>query len=602
MKLLRWVSAIGLAVLTPLASANPAGTGLPNAVEAVPHLQLNNQDLAARFLAQATFGGTPEEIDALARRLQASPKTAFADWIDDQMKRPVTPTDLSLNVFRTAFPPDYPRSGYRHHTNDAAAVRASLMISDDQLELRRKVAYVLSQIFVVSDHNTNLISSPEGMCEFDDILVKDAFGPFLTVLSDVTYDPVMLEYLTLLGSAKAGFYNPGSRPDENYAREVMQLFTIGLVKLNLDGTVVTDAKGRAIPTYDQPTITEVARAFTGLILPTAMTEALAGPADLKTMDLTGIDLSGDKKFHLVVVKKGHPRLGRDAIDEKHHDTGAKSFLGATLPAGQTTEQDINQTLAILARHPNTAPFLAKAMIQHLATSNPSPDYVKRVSLAFLNNQGSIGALVKAVLLDPEARNPAEAKSDQFGKLREPWLRYTQLARAFKAERADTAPYVPAVKNYLLARLGEFPFAAPSVFNFYLPTYQSPGVVAQRNRGASDAKTLVVDPEFEIMDSNTAFTLPNLFLDILDEKGGKGAKAQLPTLNLAPQMALADDPKALVDNVDLLLTAGMMSDRTRSIITQAVAELAPVDNDTVRRERAKLAIYLTLLSPDYAVQK
>jgi len=336
--------------------------------------------------------------------------------------------------------------------------------------------------------------------------------------------------------------------------------------------------------------------------PTGMAEAQASPADLKTMDLTGIDVSGDKKLHLVLVKKGHPRFGRDAIDEKHHDTGEKSFLGATLPAGQTTEQDINQTLAILAHHPNTAPFLAKAMIQHLVTSNPSPDYIRRVSMAFLNSQGRIGALVKAVLLDPEARNPVQAKSDAFGKLREPWLRYTQLARAFKAERADTAPYIPAVQSYLLPRLGEFPFSAPSVFNFYLPTYQSPGVVAQRNRGASDGKILIVDTEFEIMDSNTAFTLPNLFLDILDEKGGKGAKAQLPTLDLSPQIALADNPQMLVDNVDLLLTAGMMSDRTRTIITDAVAELSPVGSDKVRRERAKLAIYLTLLSPDYSVQK
>ena len=213
------------------------------------------------------------------------------------------------------------------------------MISDTNNELRRQVAYALSQIFVISDQDNPLAGANEGMCDWYDLLYKDAFTDFSTILHDVTYHPAMAEFLSLDGNAKAGFYNATSRPDENYAREVMQLFTIGLVQLNRDGSTLIDANGHAIPTYTQPEITEVARVFTGLKYPTDMMLVHAN--------------------NKVAYFKRPVRWGRDVIDEKRHDTGSKTFLGQTLPAGQDTAKDIDDTLNLLCNHPNCAPFFRK---------------------------------------------------------------------------------------------------------------------------------------------------------------------------------------------------------------------------------------------------
>ena len=231
------------------------------------------------------------------------------------------------------------------------------MISDKTNELRRQVAYALSQIFVISDQDNALGDAVEGMSEWYDLLYKDAFSDFSTILHDVTYHPAMAEFLSLDGNAKAGFYNANSRPDENYAREVMQLFSIGLVQLNMDGSTVIDANGHAIPTYTQPEITEVARVFTGLKRP--MGDIIT---HRKTKD-------GKETF---AYQKRPVSFGHDEIDEKRHDTGSKTFLGQTLPAGQDTAKDIDDTLQILLQHPNAGPFFARGMIQRLVTSNPSP--------------------------------------------------------------------------------------------------------------------------------------------------------------------------------------------------------------------------------------
>lgn len=571
----------------------------PNLV-AVPNLNLTNEQLASRFLNQATCGATPEDIASLAAALATNPRGAYADWLKDQFAREPSDDDLSLNIFRTYFPPNYPVYGYRQHTHDAAAVRASLMISDNKNELRRKVSYVLSEIFVVSDEDAGLVGAPEGMCDWYDLLFKNAFSDFTNLLTEVTYSPVMSHYLSSAGNAKAGFFNKGSRPDENYAREIMQLFTIGLYDLNRDGSYVTDNHGKPIASYNQNTITEMARVFTGLKYPTGMGEGRAKGKD----------------FRQWVAKKGSVRFGRDEIDERKHDTDEKTVFMTKIPAGQDTAKDIADALNILVNHPNTAPFFAKAMIQHMVTSNPSPAYVKHVADAFVNNHGDLKAVITAVLLDPEARNPSCALDDQYGKLREPWMRVTQLTRSFKAIPKEQQPYYNVYKANMLSKLGEYPFAAPSVFNFFLPSYQSPGVVTRRNLGATDAETLVVAPEFQIMNSNTSLLTPNYIMDLvyndgygreenkpdkMTKHGLQGNKRGLPQLDLSPQLKLAANAKDLIDNVDTLLTSGMMSQHTREIISTAVNAVDPADEDSML-QRTQMAIYLTMMSPDYAIQK
>ncbi len=425
------------------------------------------------------------------------------------------------------------------------------------------------------------------MCDWYDLLYKDAFTDFHTILTDVTYHPVMSDFLSDAGNAKAGFFNKNSRPDENYAREVMQLFTIGLVQLNLDGTPKIDGEGHAIPTYSQNEIPEVARVFTGLMYPMGdVMSGVKGPSGVITM----------------VTKQGQVRVGRDIIQERRHDTGEKSFLGQSLPEGQTAEKDIADTLDILCNHPNCAPFFAKGMIQRLVTSNPSPEYVRRVAQAFLDSKGDMKTVISAILLDDEARNPAYARRETYGKLREPWLRITQMARAFQAKADTQQPYYPLSEKLMLNKLAQYPLSAPSVFNFYLPNYQSPGVVSERNATATDATNLTVDPEFQIMNSNTALLLPNLIMDSLKSDTPDPKRKSFLTLDLTTQINLANDPAALINNVSTLLTGGTMSDHSRTVITEAVGKVLPDNDPQVLKERVRMAIYLTMISPDYAVQK
>jgi uncharacterized protein (DUF1800 family) len=597
------IIATGLIFFSGAAQAQKMNISPSDGAEVQPNTQLNNDQLAARFLDQASAGATPQDVASLSAALAAHPDTAFSDWLNAQYAKPVQDSDLSLTIFRSMYDNQTAKASYHYHANEAAEVRASLMISDNNNELRRQVAYALSQIFVVSDQDNPLEQFGEGMCDWYDLLYKDAFTDFHTILTDVTYHPAMSDFLSDAGNAKAGFFNKNSRPDENYAREVMQLFTIGLVQLNLDGTQQVDGEGHAIPTYTQDEIPEVARVFTGLMYP-------------KGDVFTGVK-GGNATTPLKRVQ-GQVRFGRDVIDERRHDTGEKSFLGHTLPAGQNTDKDIADTLDILCNHQNCAPFFAKGMIQRMVTSNPSPAYVRRVAQAFLDNKGDMKAVITAILLDPEARDPKFAHKEDYGKLREPFLRVTQLARAFQAIPVTpqspsiypaSDPMVPLIpvpyplrEKEMLMRIGQYPTAAPSVFNFYLPNYQSPGIVSERNKNATDAMTLTVDPEFQIMNSNTALLLPNMIMDSLKADPLDARKRGNLCFDLTTQINLANDPAALVDNVTTLLTGGTISDHSRQVITDAVGKLLPTTDPEVLKERARMAIYLTMISPDYAIQK
>ena len=329
---------------------------------------------------------------------------------------------------------------------------------DDQL--RQRVAFALSEILVVSQQGA-LIDAPYSLADFYDQLALNAFGNYRDLLEIITLHPAMGVYLSMLGNQKP---NPALniRPDENYARELMQLFSIGLVELNLDGTVRTDGLGQPIPTYDQAVIEGFAHVFTGW------------------------NYAGAPSFPQAFRNDNNQTVPMQ-LYPAYHDEGAKQLLnGVTIPAGQTGDQDLRMALDNIFNHPNVGPFIAIRLIQRLVTSNPSPGYVSRVASVFNNNgfgeRGDLGAVVKAILLDDEARPAMHMEID--GKIKEPLLRLTQLWRAYNAQsQSGVFPLFPA---YII--FGQGPLQASHVFNFFSPFYAPPGEI--RNSG-------LVAPELQI---------------------------------------------------------------------------------------------------------
>ncbi|MBE2181189.1 MAG: DUF1800 domain-containing protein [Chthoniobacterales bacterium] len=541
---------------------------------------------AARFLNQATCGATQEEIDSLAIELQAKPETALADWIGREVARPITGRDLVLDSFRRFFPPDYPNYGYRQRVQEANALRAGMMI-DSPLQLRTRMAYALGQIFVVSNQG-DLNGAPEGMCDWQDMLFKNAFGRFDDLLMNVTTHPCMGYFLSSAGNAKAKFLSSNSRPDENYAREVMQLFTIGLYELKPDGSYAVKA-GSLVPTYDNDDITELARVFTGMIYPKGPVERMKRDRKARTMTV-------------FINPNGNVRYGAMMFDERRHDDGAKKFLdGRRLPPRRPAEEEIRDVIDRLSVHPSTAPFISRALIQRFVTSNPSPAYVRAVADVFRKTGGDLKEVLTAILLHPEARTPDRAKAETAGKLREPWLRFTHMARAFRAKPSADPPWFATYQRRLLSTLGQFPLASPSVFNFYMPSYEPPGEITERNESVPLTELPLVGPEFQILHATTAVMTPNHLLEVVDAEERRRPGKHSMVLDLGPQVALADRPQELLQNIDLLLTGGAMSDSTREIILKAV-NAVPDGSVAALRERAKLAVYLAMISPDYVIQR
>jgi Protein of unknown function (DUF1800)/FG-GAP-like repeat len=364
---------------------------------------------ASHFLAQATFGPRMSEIDALSQ-------SSFDAWLTTQFAKPQT---LHLPPV-TAYLLTLPEADRRGQTAFYWTMWKNFSTADDQL--RQRIAYSLSQIFVISVQSDLAFGQPRGPANYLDVLGANAFGNYRTLLEQVTYSPMMGLYLSSLRNRK-GDPATGRVPDENYAREVMQLFSIGLYELNQDGTLKLDGAGKPIETYDNDDVSGIAKVFTGL--------SWAGP------DTT------DARFN------GGPTGGADPDREikpmqaynQFHAPEEKRFLTAVIPQRATpdTNADIRIALDTLFNHPNVGPFFGKQMIQRLVKSNPSPAYVSRVAAAFANNgsgvRGDMKAVIRAVLLDPEARSPV-ARTYTSGKLREPVVRFVQWMRAFNASSQD----------------------------------------------------------------------------------------------------------------------------------------------------------------------
>lgn len=526
---------------------------------------------SARFLTQATFGPTNDEIYALI------PK-GYAAWINEQMARTpslhraATMADFAANASTggqgnrnpVTLAYDYPGGTHRQ----AAWWKIAVTAPD---QLRQRVAFALSQILVISDVNGTISAWQEGAANYYDIFVRGAFGNFRDVLEQVTLSPMMGIYLSSLRNAKAA---GGTTPDENYAREIMQLFTIGLNELNPDGTLRLDSNGQPIPTYTQETIVQMAKVFTGWGYNNASANATAN----------------SNLFRGSPADYINPMILWPAF---HDDTQKTIVGGKIVPAGQGGIEDLKTTLDALVNHPSTAPFISRQLIQRLVTSNPSPGYIYRVAQAFANNgagvRGDLGAVVRAILTDYEARSPAVAATANFGKLKEPLLRATALLRAFDGT-SNAGRFNIANPEGALAQAA---LRAPTVFNFFEPNFVLPGAVAAAGLYA---------PEYQILTDTTAITQPNFYYTyIYNNRLATDPAQQTIGLSLDSWMGLARTPQTLVDSLNLLLAAGAMPKAASDRIVSAIIAM-PTNSVNADLERVRSAIYLTLTSAAGAVQK
>lgn len=477
---------------------------------------------AARFLEQASWGPTPASIAHLQ-------EIGFDAWLTEQFNAP---------------PSAYP--GTNDASNSLVKMQSQFftnaMTGPDQL--RQRVAFALAQIFVVSGLKTG---QPRQMVPYQNMLSADAFSPYSKVLRDVTLSPVMGVYLDMVNNDK-GDAGKGTAPNENYGREVMQLFTFGTAMLNNDGSTQKDGFGAPLPTYDAPTISAMARALTGWTYP--------GPA----------------------ITHGHnpenyngPMIPVDA----NHDTGAKTIFNNTfLPPGQSALQDLNAVLTALENHPSVAPFICLRLIEHLVESNPSAAYMTRMTTVFHNTHGDLGAVVKAILLDAEARQgdtPGGAAQPNGGHLREPILFLTSLLRNINATVTQTNPV-----EALGANMGQTIFYPASVFNYYSPLFR--------------LGTGLQAPEFQLLSSATALVRANVVQDLVARNLGGNAHFSLDALT-----ALAGSPADLVDAVNNAFLFGRLPASLKGNIVAAIS--ATTDHNT----RVRNAIYLVCSSALYQVE-
>ncbi len=503
---------------------------------------------AFQFLNQGSFGATEAEAQSVIALRQE-------EWIDRQLQEPPS---LQLPHLQALPPPQFP---FQLHADRVDIWYRNSLHGEDQL--RQRVAFALSEIMVVSQLGA-LGNLPFAVADYYDVLAENAFGNYRDLLEEVTLHPAMGVYLSMLGNEKP---DPvlNIRPDENYAREIMQLFSIGLVELNLDGSQKLDAQGQAIPTYDQEIIEGFAHVYTGWTFAGAPSFRQARP----------------NQSNQVIPMQLYPGF---------HDTGSKKLLGGVeLAAGQSGEQDLRDALDNIFNHSNVGPFIAIRLIQRLVTSNPSPGYVRRVAEVFNNNgagvRGDLGAVVKTILLDPEAYSSMPMEID--GKLKEPLLRLTQLWKAYNA--TSSSGRFPLNGSYIL--FGQGPLQSPSVFNFFSPFFAPPGEIRDSS---------LVAPELEIATEyqNTLFTNYMFYQVFALNQTNDTLEEDDVYINFGEEMAIAGNIDALIDMVANKLLAGEMSSTLRQEITGMLERIPEADTAV----RAAETIYFVVTSPEYAYQR
>ena len=553
---------------------------------------------AARFLAQASFGATEPQVDRLMN-------VGYAAWIDEQLALPASAPHRRHWEVRNAEIVAATPGSTANQDQVFESFWKQAITGEDQL--RQRVAYALSQIFVISMADDTVGSNPRAVAAWLDMLGDQGLGNYRNLLETVSRHPMMGVYLSHLRNQKADL-NSGRVPDENFAREVMQLFSIGLVELNEDGSArvgVNNNPGGSVDTYTPADISGIARVFTGWswACPGWPDNGcfFSGSSNGGTNGGTNGSSDPDRYFKAM---QGYAQF---------HSIEAKSFLGITIPAQAQGDPvaSLNLALDTLANHANVGPFIGRQLIQRLVTSNPSPAYVRAVSQAWANNgkglRGDIKAVVKAVLMHPEARQV----TDSSGKLREPVLKLAAYLRAFP-HSSDSGYWRVGNTDNTATSLGQSPLRSPSVFNFYRPGYVAPGTAA--------ARAGLVAPELQIAHETSVAAWVNFMRDnVAFGVGAHNTTVAGVALNrrdirpdFTAELALAGDPVALVNRVAEKLTWGQAGAALKTEISNAVATISlPVvdakggsesTGDSERRNRVNAAILMVLAAPEYQVQK
>ncbi|MET0333576.1 MAG: DUF1800 domain-containing protein [Rhizobacter sp.] len=532
---------------------------------------------AARFLTQASFGPTDASIQRVV-------DIGYAAWIDEQLALPPT-SHLAIWDANTAALRTVNTAASAGLDGTINAFWRGAIAGDDQL--RQRVTYALSQIFVISLQDTAVGNEPRAAAHYLDVLSTRGLGSYRGLLESVALHPMMGKYLSSLGNRKADT-RTGRVPDENFAREVMQLFSVGLAQLDTDGTPRL-RDGAPIETFGPADITGLARVFTGWswacpVAPTASNNTCFSSGSVTVSGASQSD--ADRTIKPMI---NYPGL---------HATEEKSFLGTTIPANTDGPTSLRLALDALAAHPNIGPFIGRQMIQRLVTSNPSPAYVRDVALAFNRSGGDMKVMVKAILLHPEART----LSADGGKVKEPVLRLTAFLRAFNAS-SDSGFYKIGNTDDPATRLGQSPLRAPSVFNFYRPGYVPPGsAVAAAGR---------VAPELQITHETSVAGYVNYMRTAAFFGAGvnPGGTLNRPDVQVdyTAELAVAHTPEALVERVNTRLLNGDMPAAMKTEIVNALTSITiPTNNasyaDLARKQRVAAAVLLTLVSPEFQVQK
>ncbi|RCS56764.1 DUF1800 domain-containing protein [Parvibium lacunae] len=526
------------------------------------YVPVSNPADASRFLSQASFGPSPADI----ARVQT---VGYAAWLQEQMAiLPTNPHQTYIDGLGAAV------TDFDQNPLFESFWRQVATAPDP---LRQRVAFALSQIFVISmvDLVDRTPKVARGTASYLDMLGRNAFGNFRTLLEDVTRHPMMGLYLSHLRNQKEDTVS-GRVPDENYAREILQLFSIGLVELNLDGTPRL-LGGNPIETYTNADIAGLARVFTGWSW---------GGADKTNNRFFGSTADPNRD---VLPMQFYPSF---------HSTSAKTFLGTTIPANTPADTTLRLALDRIFNHANVGPFISKQLIQRLVTSNPTPAYVARVAQVFNNDgtgvRGNMRAVIAAIFLDSEARNAANLSNNQFGRLRDPIQRMAHWMRSFGAASVSGRYQLWNTDNPANS-LGQSPMRSPSVFNFYRPGYVPPSTEL--------ATASLVAPELQITHETSVVGYINAMQGAI--ANGTGQSREIAA-NYSNELPLASNPAALVDRMNLLLMGGQMSSTLRSnIITAVTACVTPSCGSTAalnQRNRVNIAILLTMASPEYLVQK
>lgn len=500
---------------------------------------------AASFLQQASFSSTLGEI--------ASVQTlGYTAWIEHEFNKPVSESCWDWLIAHGFT--DYDK--YRFSVGTVFnAVWKRLIASPDAL--RQRITLALSEVFVASTAGSESGYYPQFfMAAWWDMLSVKAFGNYRELLESVTLSIAMGLCLNTAGNQKEDV-KTGRQPDENYAREILQLFSIGLYQLNPDGTPKIDANGQPLESYSQDDISQLARVFTGWNVPDNPSQGW----DYARLPMT--------------------------FNSNQHSTLEARFLGAVVPANTDGISALRIALDAIFTHPNVGPFLGKQLIQRLVTSNPGPAYVARVAAAFADNgkgvRGDMRAVISAVLLDDEARNDRKLGTPNFGKLREPILRLVQWARSFNASSTDDLWRIGDLSGIL----GQQPLKSPTVFNFFRPGYVPP------NTAIADQS--MVAPEFQIVDESSIPAYMNFMQGVI-ASGRNGVRA-----NYSTELGMIQDPDALMQHLNLVLCAGQMASSTLNAIRDAINTIS-ISSDRGRSNRLSAAIFMTMCCPDYLIQQ